>query len=87
MVPVMWDDAFPSSHPVEANVETPDQINNVFDSITYAKGHSVLRQLENVVGEKAFRDGLKDYIIKNQYGSGVAAEFYNSLLLVTYLFL
>lgn len=58
MVPVMWDDAFPSSHPVEANVETPDQINNVFDSITYAKGLSVLRQLENVVGEEAFRQGL-----------------------------
>ena len=57
-VPVMWDDAFPSSHPVEANVETPDQINNVFDSITYSKGQSVLRQLENVVGAEGFRLGL-----------------------------
>ena len=59
MVPVMWDDAFPSSHPVEANVETPDQINNVFDSITYAKGLSVLRQLENVVGPDGFQKGLQ----------------------------
>ena len=57
-VPVMWDDAFPSSHPVEANVETPDQLNNVFDSITYSKGQSVLRQLENVVGAEGFRLGL-----------------------------
>ena len=34
IVPVMWDDAF-ISHPIEANVTTPDQINTVFDSITY----------------------------------------------------
>ena len=68
-VPVMWDDAFPSSHPVEANVVTPDQINNVFDSITYSKGQSVLRMLESVVGEEAFRQGLivtKNLISKEQ---------------------
>jgi aminopeptidase N len=34
----MWDDAFSSSHPIEADVTTPDQINTVFDSITYSKG-------------------------------------------------
>ena len=65
----MWDDAFPSSHPVEANVVTPDQINNVFDSITYSKGQSVLRMLESVVGEEAFRQGLivtKNLISKEQ---------------------
>ena len=55
----MWDDAFESSHPVEANVVTPDQINNVFDSITYSKGAALLRMLESVVGEEAFRDGLR----------------------------
>ena len=58
IVPVMYDDAFPSSHPVEANVVTPDQINNLFDSITYAKGQGVLRMLESVVTEEGFRLGL-----------------------------
>ncbi len=34
----MWDDGLPSSHPIAAVVTTPDQINTLFDSITYNKG-------------------------------------------------
>ena len=55
----MWDDGYESSHPVEVDVQNPDQINNIFDSITYSKGASLLMMLEDVVGEVVFRDGLR----------------------------
>lgn len=67
IVPVMWDDALETSHPIETDVVTPDQINFVFDSITYSKGSSVLRMLESVVGETGFKQGLKVRIIKYFY--------------------
>lgn len=59
VLPVMWDDAFTSSHPIEADVTTPDQINNVFDSITYNKGAAVLKMLEATVSNVVFQQGLK----------------------------
>ncbi len=37
----MWDDAFHTSHPIETVVDTPDQINVLFDSITYIKGQGM----------------------------------------------
>lgn len=78
---VMWDDGYVKSHPIEANVQTPDQITSVFDSITYSKGASVLRMLESVVTPAGFQAGLKNYLNANKFSSGVAADFYNSLVL------
>jgi aminopeptidase N len=63
LVPVMYDDAFESSHPVVAEVNTPAEINSVFDSITYDKGSSLIRMLEATVGEENFRVGLNVYSI------------------------
>ena len=64
MIPVMWDDGFMSSHPVYADVIQPEQINSIFDSITYDKGCSLLRMLESTVGETEFQNGLKVNIHK-----------------------
>ena len=55
----MYDDAFKNSHSVSVDVRTPDQINTLFDSITYDKGSSLLRMLEAIVGPENFRQALK----------------------------
>lgn len=57
--PVMYDDAFNASHSVFTNVVTPDQINTLFDSITYDKGSSLLRMLESIVTEENFQKALR----------------------------
>jgi aminopeptidase N len=62
----MYDDGFESSHPVVAQVNTPAEINSVFDSITYDKGSSLIRMLEATVGEDNFRAGLNVRIIRSQ---------------------
>lgn len=80
IVPVMWDDAKPSSHPIIVqNVTSPADITSIFDSITYSKGASILRMLEKIVGADTFRDGLRDYLTNNAFGVGDPTVFYNKL--------
>jgi aminopeptidase N/puromycin-sensitive aminopeptidase len=50
-------DALRSTRPIRTKVETPDEINEVFDGIAYQKTASVLRTIENYVGPELFRKG------------------------------
>ncbi|KAJ8335470.1 hypothetical protein SKAU_G00388120 [Synaphobranchus kaupii] len=55
-------DALASSHPLsskEDEINKPEQINELFDSITYSKGASVLRMLSNFLSEPVFTQGLQ----------------------------
>ncbi|KAG9332341.1 hypothetical protein JZ751_015348 [Albula glossodonta] len=55
-------DALASSHPLssrEEEINKPAQINELFDSITYSKGASVLRMLSNFLSEPVFVKGLQ----------------------------
>ena len=80
VIPVMWDDAKPSSHAIVVpNVTSAVDITSLFDSITYSKGSSILRMLERIVGSDVFRDGLRDYLKSNAFGVGDPSVFYNNL--------
>lgn len=60
-------DALASSHPLSppaAEVQTTDEILELFDSITYSKGAIVLRMLADVLGERVFHKGIKIYLDK-----------------------
>uniref|UniRef100_A0A3B5ARN1 Aminopeptidase n=1 Tax=Stegastes partitus TaxID=144197 RepID=A0A3B5ARN1_9TELE len=59
VLPVMVDDALISSHPIIVNVSTPAEITSVFDAISYSKGASILRMLEDWMGKDMFRDGCR----------------------------
>ncbi len=80
VIPVMWDDAKPSSHAIVVqNVNSAAEITSLFDSITYSKGASILRMLEKIVGSDTFRDGLRDYLTLNAFDVGDPSDFYNKL--------
>ena len=51
-------DALRTTRPIRISVETPDEINEVFDGIAYEKTAGVLRMLEAFVGADAFRKGI-----------------------------
>ena len=55
----MYNDGFESSHPIEANVTFPDEINNMFDDIILSKGTAVLRMLDAIVGTTNMVAALK----------------------------
>uniref|UniRef100_A0A8C9B3T8 Aminopeptidase n=1 Tax=Phocoena sinus TaxID=42100 RepID=A0A8C9B3T8_PHOSS len=62
---VMAVDALASSHPLTTpaeEVNTPAQISEMFDSISYSKGASVIRMLSEFLTEDLFRKGLASYL-------------------------
>lgn len=60
-------DSLHATHPIEVPVKHPDEIAEIFDAISYAKGASVLRMLSNYVGSEHFRVGLSHYLKKHSY--------------------
>jgi aminopeptidase N len=62
-------DALATTHPVVQHIATVEQASQAFDSITYQKGESVIRMLENYVGDEAWRAGVRSYIAKHAYGN------------------
>jgi aminopeptidase N len=49
-------------HPITASVNTPEEIENVFDTISYSKAASVLRMLKYLVTEDLFKLSLQHYL-------------------------
>ncbi len=72
-------DARAGTHPVVQTVNTIDEANLAFDSITYEKGLAVIRMIEAYVGEDAFRQGVRDYIASHRYGNARTEELWSAI--------
>ena len=72
-------DALHSTRSIRAKAETPAEISELFDSITYEKGAAVLRMVEGWVGEEAFRKGVNAYLEKFKYGNARAEDFWSTV--------
>jgi len=77
--PVMELDSTINSHPIVQPVLHPDQITEIFDKITYSKGASVLRMLENFMGPEEFRLGISRFLEKYQYDNAVTNQLWKEL--------
>ncbi|NXI24632.1 AMPN Aminopeptidase, partial [Sterrhoptilus dennistouni] len=76
---VMATDALATSHPLsfrEEEINTPAQISEVFDSIAYSKGASVLRMLSSFLSEDIFKKGLQSYLHTFSYNNTVYADLW-----------
>ncbi|KAL1492044.1 hypothetical protein ABEB36_012545 [Hypothenemus hampei] len=76
---VLSTDATLSSHPIVVTVTTPDEITAIFDAISYNKGASILRMLENTVGEDNFKTGVTSYLNKYRFGNAVTKDFLDEI--------
>ena len=72
-------DSLRSSHPIEVPVKRADEINQIFDAISYSKGSCVLRMLSKYLGEEVFMEGVRRYIKKHIYGNTTTADLWASL--------
>jgi len=72
-----------SSHPIVQTVEHPDEIAELFDSITYSKGSSVLRMLDNFMGEEPFRVGVRNFLREFAFKNAVTADLWRHLQLTS----
>ncbi|XP_067653450.1 uncharacterized protein [Haliotis asinina] len=69
MFPLFAEDGIVTSHPVYVNVQTVDEINEIFDDISYNKGGTVIRMLRFFIGEDTFKKGLSKYLDNRKYSN------------------
>jgi aminopeptidase N len=72
-------DSLRSTRSVRAAVQTPAQIESLFDAITYQKGGAVLRMIEAYVGAEPFRDGINAYLKAHSYDNATSADFWAAI--------
>ena len=72
-------DSLRSSHPIEVPVHRAEDINQIFDNISYAKGSAVLRMISKYLGEDVFIDGVRRYIKKHAWGNTETGDLWAAL--------
>ena len=72
-------DALRTTRPIRMRVETPDQINEVFDGIAYEKTAAVLRMIEAFVGPEVFRKGVASYLRKHAFSNAAGEDFWTEM--------
>ena len=72
-------DALVATRPIEYPVVSPADADGMFDVLTYEKGASVVRMLEQHLGPDRFRDGIRRYMARHQYGNTETSDLWDAL--------
>jgi puromycin-sensitive aminopeptidase len=72
-------DGLLSSRPIEFEVRAPRDCEAMFDLLTYEKGASVLRMLEQHLGADVFRDGVRLYLGRHRHGNAETTDLWTAL--------
>ncbi|HEY7627957.1 MAG TPA: M1 family metallopeptidase [Ilumatobacteraceae bacterium] len=72
-------DSLASTRSVEYAVEAPADCDGMFDVLTYQKGGSLLRMLEQYLGTEQFRQGISLYLQKHAYGNTETSDLWDAI--------
>jgi puromycin-sensitive aminopeptidase len=72
-------DSLASTRPVEYPVEKPADCDGMFDVLTYQKGGSLLRMLEQYLGAEEFRQGISLYLKTHAYGNTETSDLWDAI--------
>ena len=72
-------DGLVNTRPIEFEVKAPKDCEAMFDLLTYEKGASVLRMLEQHIGPEVFRDGVRLYLERHQFGNAETTDLWKAL--------
>ena len=72
-------DTLHTTRPIEFPVVSPEEAEGMFDVLTYEKGASVVRMLEQYLGEDRFRAGLRRYMRTHEYGNTETTDLWDAL--------
>src|SRR5438132_13752041 len=71
----MGRDALTKTHPIMAKVHDPEEIEELFDEISYGKGASILRMIEAYIGPDNFQKGVANYLQQFRYSNAAGRDF------------
>ncbi|KAM3867544.1 endoplasmic reticulum aminopeptidase 2 [Diretmus argenteus] len=72
-------DSLNSSHPISSPAESPTQIKEMFDSVSYDKGACVLHMLRHFLTDDVFQSGIVRYLRKYSYSNAQNQDLWDSL--------
>ncbi|KAK5071180.1 hypothetical protein LTR64_007684 [Lithohypha guttulata] len=72
-------DSLRSSHPIEVPVKSALDIDQIFDTISYLKGSSVIRMLSNHLTVEIFLKGVSNYLKAHSYGNATTDDLWLAL--------
>jgi tricorn protease interacting factor F2/3 len=75
----MDQDSTESTHPIQVQVTSPDEIEQIFDAISYGKGAHVLQMMEAYVGEQSFREGVRRYLLAHAYANATGSDLWSAI--------
>ena len=75
----MGRDALTKTHPIMAKVHDPEEIEELFDEISYGKGASILRMIEAYIGSENFKKGVARYLQKFRYSNASGHDLWSNL--------
>jgi tricorn protease interacting factor F2/3 len=76
-------DSLETSHPIEVDVDSVKDLNQIFDGISYSKGSCLIRFLFNYLKEDNFRNGMVDYIRTYAYQNTTSEHLWKAFNRVT----
>ena len=71
-------DAEATTRPIRARADTRDEIEQMFDGISYGKAGAVLLGIENYLGPETFRKGVHNYLAAHLYSNATAEDFWGA---------
>ncbi|EDV23798.1 uncharacterized protein TRIADDRAFT_26823 [Trichoplax adhaerens] len=77
--PAQDQDALPTIHPIVTHAATADQIDYLFDDISYLKGGCILRMLESFLGTETFYRGIYHYLSQHKYKTATHQDLWRAL--------
>uniref|UniRef100_A0A8C0FJF9 Aminopeptidase n=1 Tax=Bubo bubo TaxID=30461 RepID=A0A8C0FJF9_BUBBB len=75
----MMKDSLNSSHPVSSAVQSSEQIEEMFDALSYIKGASLLLMLKHYLTKDVFQAGIEVYLHNHNYGSAQSDDLWDSM--------
>ncbi|WP_459588560.1 aminopeptidase N [Corynebacterium camporealensis] len=72
-------DQLPTTHPISTDASDIETVEQNFDGITYAKGASVLKQLQAYVGRENFFAGVRRHFKAHAWGNATFADLLGHL--------
>ncbi len=68
-----------STHPIEMPVNHPDEVDELFDAISYNKGGSVLDMIHQYIGFETFRQGISIYLSRHGLSNTQTGDLWDAI--------
>ncbi|MBI4485134.1 MAG: ERAP1-like C-terminal domain-containing protein [Acidobacteria bacterium] len=72
-------DRTPGANPIRQPLDNLNEAGSLYGAIIYQKAPIVMRHLEHLMGEEAFRDGLREYLHAHAFGNATWTDLIDLL--------